>query len=568
MRPIPRLLRGTLATLALTTAAAAAADYAGTYRGDMRGRPSSIDLTPDGDGYAGMIHFGPDLLPCHAADRGDRLAGTIGGGTAPTPFTATLAGDTLTLTVGRATYTMTRAAAAGVTAGPAELARTASGRAVVFAAPATATTAAAALDAVLPGLARGVGADVTVTGRFTDAKHPDLGGATFTTAGDRPLRGVAFCGPSTAGGLDVAVAYAAADAPAAEWDALTAALPHRTALRPYALPDATATIGLPDGWTCHAQSALDAVIADGPGGQQVTIGVCVTVDGDQSPLVQMVRANQQAAAEAAAMARQVGLPPPAPMPPGAEADLLLGECDDPVVMLQRIFPQISRRSVAHGGPPQTLDRVLARTPAPAQLPGGRAALLTMLWSYGPPATAEHLREQMRIESASVGAGTGETLLCLSGLQARAADFDRCLPTLWAVSQSYRTDPARVAEVARARAAALAEAGQRQRAQYEADSRARRLSFDRDRAAHDEQAAEFDQFERTLNAQNTASHRAAADFAEMIGGYQKVVNTRTGEERRVDYYDAPAIVAALNAAAGDGSEWVAVHQRDERYPLTR
>ena len=274
-------------------AAARAADYAGTYRGDIKGRASSVELSPaPGGGYVGAIRLGDTPYPCHANDNGDHLTGTFASGGNAFPFTATLAGETLTLSTAGAAYTLTRPATnpldtgnAPATADPAvsELARTATGRTVVLGQP-SATTAEGALDAALPRLPAIVGGPITVTGRFTDTKQPDRGGASFTsTANGRAVRGVAFCGKSTAGGEDVSVAYAAADAPAAEWQTLTAALPHQTVLKPYVFPDGTGSIGVPDGWTCKAQSALDPILVDGPDGQRVALGQVILVNGAQSP---------------------------------------------------------------------------------------------------------------------------------------------------------------------------------------------------------------------------------------------------------------------------------------------
>jgi hypothetical protein len=575
--------------LALTgVAAARAADYSGTYHGDMKGQPSSIDLSAGASGYAGTIHMGSTALPCQAADQGSQLSGTFAAGGASFPFTATLAGDTLTLSTGGATYTLTRppanplaAVAGGATATPptpaatgdaSELARTATGRTLVLRQP-SATTASAALDATLPKLAGAVGGDVSVTGRFADTKQPDRGGASFTaTVNGRSIRGVAFCGKSNDGGEDVSVAYAATDAPAAEWATLTAALPHQTVLHPYDFPDGTGTIGVPDGWTCKAQSACDPIIVEGPESQRVIFGQTIMVNGEQSPIVQIMASTERMRRENAERMRQmnaqVGLPPPrefAAPPPPASQGIFEGEFDDPVAMLQHVYPQLSEFLKARLGKTEQFDRLLATTPATAQLQGGKADLCSLLFTVTGPDATEHFHFQGRIEAAPVG--TGATMLTWSGLQAHADTFDRDTPTMWAIAQSLKLNVQRLGEVGQQRCQQIADAGQRQmQIQNDQFQQNQRSMFERNQAFHDQQADQFDRFEQGINNQNLASHRASADFTEMIGGYQKVVNTRTGEERSVDYYNSNGIVAGLNEQAGDNTEWVAVHRRDEEYPL--
>jgi hypothetical protein len=579
----------------LLATTARAADYAGTYRGDIKGQPSEVDLSPTAGGYAGAIHLGSAALPCQATEQGSQLTGTFVSGGHSYPFTASLAGDTLSLSTSGATYTLTRPApanplapsggpaaggpATGAPAPPAvagdvaELARTATGRALVIRQPG-ANTAMAALDATLPKLAPIVGGDVTVNGRFADSKQPDRGGASFSaTVGGRAVRGVAFCGRSTDGGEDVTVAYCANDAPPDEWVTLTAALPHQVALHEVVFPDGTGSVGLPEGWTCPAQSACDLTYAEGPDHQRVIFCQAININGTQSQLANMIRSTEAMRKKNAETMRrmnaQVGIrtaPPAGPTPKTpAEQGLFFGDPDEPVAMLQQVYPQLSECSVAKSGRTQQIDQVVATTPATAQLPGGRAALISLLWSMGGD-KPEHFRFEGRIAATPVGPGA--TMLMSSGLQAHVDTFGRDVPTMWAVAQSLKLNGPRMMEVTQQRCQQIAAAGQEQmKIQNEQFQRSQQSMFERNRQYQDAQAERFDRFEQGINNQNLASHRAATDFTEMIGGYQKVVNTRTGEERSVDYYNSTGIVAGLNEQAGDNSEWVAVHLRDERYPLT-
>ncbi len=415
-----------------------------------------------------------------------------------------------------------------------------------------------------------------MTGRFTDTKQPDRGGASFTAVGadGRPLHGVAFAGRTTTGGEDVSVAYCAVDAPAAEWATLTAALPHPVTLRAFDFPDGSGSIGVPEGWTCRSTSAADAVIVDGPDGQRVTIGQTIALNGQQSPLVQSKRgaeeqkrqtdlSRQRLDAQMRSMGLQpVPMPPMPPMPqqpPDAAMGIFYGEFDDPFTMLRQVYPQLSEGSQANHGPPERIDQVLAVTPAQPMVQGGRADLVSMLWSAGTGATAEHFRFQGRLESSSTGYDTA--LLFSSGLRAHPDRFDRDLPALWAVMQSFKPNDEKIAQIGQENNQKIIALGKQLRDNQQA-------MFDRGQAIHNQQADSFDRFERGINAQSTASHRAAADTAEMLSGYQDVVNTRTGERTSVDYYNSDGIVGALNEQAHDPNQWAVAHRRDEQYPLAR
>ncbi len=577
---MPKLLPVAVLIAAAAAAAPAwAVDYAGTYRGPIKGQPAAVELHPDGPAYAGTITVGTAALPCRANPRADGLAGTFSSNGTDFPFTATVAGDAMTLSTGGATYALTRPPANPLDAAPsapppaaAELARTATGRTLVLAQP-TATTAQAALDAVLPNLPAAVGGAVAVTGRFADTRSGDRGGASFTAVvHGRPVHGVAFCGRSTDGGEEVAVAYAATDAPPAEWQTLTAALPRQVALHPYSFPDGTGTIGLPDGWTCRTQSACDPILADGPDGQRVTFGQSFTVNGPQSPAAQAERQIAQSDRDLAAQQeqinaqlRQMGARPVAapPMPerkPAVAFGMFFGRFDDPVAMLQAVYPQLSQCLVLNGQPPEQIDRILAATPATPQMPGGRADLLSELWTSGTGPAAEHFHSECRIESAPLG--TDATLIEISDLRAHADCYARCLPTLWAVAQSFQPDADRCQQVTEARCKAMNEQMQRQAASMRQQQQ---LNFEAGQRRHDEQAASFDRFESTMRAQSDASHRSAANFSEYLSGYQKIVNTDTGEVRHVDYSDSTGIVAGLNEQANSPNQWTVVHRGDEQYP---
>jgi hypothetical protein len=563
---------------ALVAGTARAADFAGTYSGSTL----AVDLSDDvSGGYTGTFHLGQQSMPCRAKPDGDQLSGTFDAGGASFPFTATLAGDTLTVSSGGKQFTMTRPAApaavpnplatagAPPTAAPAlpdvtELARTATGRTLLLTQP-SATTADAALDGAMPRLARAVGAAITVQGRFADAKQPDRGGASFTATVDgRPVHGVAFCGRSNAGGEDVSVAWCAVDAPPAEWQTLTAALPHQVKLQEYDFPDGTGSIGVPEGWTCKAQSAADPVAVLGPDGQNVVMGGVLALNGPKSPPAQMRDMVQQTYRRSVAQAQQMHRAPPPPPP--TDNFTLYGAFDDPLVMLQQVYPQLSQHNQKDGKPPRQIDQVLACASLPPGPDGSRTQVVSLLFTEGTGASAVQYRQMGRFQSNQVG-NFDVALLVSWTMRARADRFDREAPTLWAVARSFKINGDRLNAVGQQRCQQIADNSQRAMvAQQQRFDQQQQLSFSIHQQQMDASAQRFNQFESNINAQNMASHRAAQDFTEMVGGYQKVVDTRTGEVMHVDYYDSQAIVQGLNDAAGDPHEFVAVHRRDEVYPL--
>jgi hypothetical protein len=567
------------AAVAVTSAAvASAADFAGTYAGPTL----SVDLSPDGSGgYTGTFHLGQQNMPCRARPDGYGLAGTFDAGGASYAFTATLAGDAMTVSSGGKQFTVTLPTApatanplatAGASPAPAlpdvtELAHTATGRTLLLTQP-SATTADAALDGALPRLTRAVGASITVQGRFADAKQPDRGGASFTATVDgRPVHGVTFCGRSTAGGEDVSVAYCAVDAPQADWQTLTAALPHQVKLTTYSFPDGTGSIGLAEGWTCDAKSAADPVIARGPDGQNVIMGSVVAVNGSRSPAAHMRQMGEQVRKNLEDTYKRLGRQPPPP-PRAAPVMDIFGEFDDPVPLFQQVYPQINAMAQTHGQPPRQIERVLDCTSVPPSSPGNRAQLVALLWLEGSGATATHYKSMARMEANRVG-NYDVTLLVGWSVRARADTFDRAAPTLWSIARSFTIDGQRLAEVGdQRRRVMMDDSARAMAAQQQRFDQQQQLSFQVHQQQMDASAQRFNQFESSINAQNMASHRAAQDFTEMVTGYQKVVDTRTGEVMHVDYYDSQAIVQGLNDGAGDPHEYVAVHRRDEVYPLDR
>ena len=320
-------------------------------------------------------------------------------------------------------------------------------------------------------------------------------------------------------------------------------------MTPYAFPDGTGTIDLPAGWTCDGQSAASPTIVKGPDDQQVTINLFVSVSTPDGMLMRMYRQN-------VAQARQMGL---RPMPSPMDSGLLVAPYGPPGEAVQPLIPQLNRLSQKNGKPTTADYHVTATQPVTPGIAGGRAALMTVEWTkVMPDGTTVRHRSLERQETDKIGDGADSWMIGIAGIDAPADRFDRDAPVLWQVFNSYKPNAEKVAAVwagrhqdqARASAATLASIV--------------RTGEERRRAANDR----FDAFQDSIHRRELAGHRSSSDFAELMGGYQKVVNTKTGEERSVDYCNSTAIVAGLNESAGDNSEWVQVHLRDEQYPMSR
>ena len=346
----------------LAPAVATAADYAGTYRGQAKGQPAVVDLSPAGaKAFAGTIRLGPATLACRGIEQGDHLAGKFASGGHDFPFVAKLAGDGLTLTTGGATYTLTRGAAAPPPAvGEAKLlASTATGRTVFLSYP-KAASAVDVLQAMGPTLTQVVGKAATMTGAFADAKTGATGGASFTGTDrqGRAVRGLVLCGGG-GGGEAASVVFATLDAPSADWEMLRAALPTQPLkLRTHPFPDGTGSIDLPAGWTVREQSLDFGCFVKGPDGQMISIGQAFPVDAPGDQTIQMIAQTEQ-------MARRVGIRPP-PRPP-----MLVVPFTSPPEAIQALMPQLDKITRQTQGFGLRFGRWSSPNPCRPTCPGAR-----------------------------------------------------------------------------------------------------------------------------------------------------------------------------------------------------
>ena len=304
-------------------------------------------------------------------------------------------------------------------------------------------TGAASLSALLQTALRDLGkvldAQPTPRCAFADARVKGRGGASFTGALDgRPIKGLVLCSSDDTG-ADIVVTYCRAEAPAAAWEKLQGAQAPAGAtgsggqkaaanirLEPYAFPDGTGTVGLPEGWRTSAQSVIQGVSIEGPAGQTVLLGLSYSVSTPDSFIVQ----NQM---QLAANAQRMGLPPP----PAVE--MLVAPYTGPVEALWNLVPQLSQMSLRRGGPATQMARLLEEPkPLRSNFPNGQAAsaYFAFMRTVGGRPVAH--RGRALLESWPVGPGAW-SLYVNHQLAAPDATFDADLPVMVAIAQSLKTN---------------------------------------------------------------------------------------------------------------------------------
>jgi hypothetical protein len=560
MRFRPHAMLAAAAAAALAAGTALAADYAGTFRGDIKGQPASVELSPSGDGYAGTIRVGDAALPCKATESGGQLSGTFTSAGDTFGFTATLAGNTLNLRTGGASYAMARrgnplggsgAAAAADAPGSVTatvLASTRTGRTLFLTLPA-ARTAADALQATVPLLRSAVGGPVRVTGGFANGRTGTQGGASFTgTDGQgRPVRGTVLCGGG-ADGEAVTFLYATADATAADWAALRAVLPRQPLkLTTYRFPDGTGTFAMPEGWTTKQTTLDDGITITGPAGQTVIFGLKYDVFSPDSVVVQSILQTE-------AMARQVGVPPN-PRP----ESLLIAPFAGPADTITALMPQFDAFARRHLNCGLRLGRIIEDREMPAIVPGGRAAQVTYTVIKTTADGEQKLRGIAQAECREIMAG--QWAYYASEISSPDATFDDDVITMDAVLRSVRPDPEVMMQHYQAKLAA-----QQQVNQQEHDAQV--SQFDALQKAHREQQDGFDRANKGWEERQLVGSRCNDNACEVIRGYRTVADTQLGTSAQVDLTSARAVADALNEQCGDPTRFVPIPLRDELHPLNR
>jgi len=398
------------------------------------------------------------------------------------------------------------------------LATTASGKSLIAVIPDAATPADALRSAVY-GL-DGFDARPTITGAYQD-RDARKGGATFTGAiGGQPVRGTVLFGARDQGAT-VAVTYARTGAPADELTALENAIPVDAKLEAHALPGNAGSISFPAGWSMNRQTTntTGTVEIDGPAGQRVIMNTWAEVMDPRSMGAQTLAQY------------------------GQTWRALIAPYSKPVDALAALAPQLARAEQATGQMVETLDQILeAEDTAPSPGTNGQAQTVyyrTTQYRAGQQVAA---RTVARIETIFTDPSQGGWLVAATMLTAPDASFERELPTLMAIAQSYKTNDAQISSNSAGIVAA-------QNAWFD--------SFEGTMRAN--QAA-FDGYMGSVRNGEKVREDASADFDEMLRGYRTIEDTRLGERTDVNLSDAHDIVRDLNEI--DHDRWIEIPLRDQ------
>lgn len=398
----------------------------------------------------------------------------------------------------------------------------------IFTQKADANTVQAAIIATLHDLTHMLDDKPTVQGAFADAQQQRRGGATFTgMLHGHAMRGTIMCGIGDKGAA-VTVIYDRADAPAADWAKLTAALPLDTQMQEQPIGDGAGTIGIPAGWKITSSNNIGTVVVNGPAGQNVSLGLGMEI----------VTPDSMAAATQRRLAYSGQLSPATRM--------LVAPYTAPVDALKNLTPQLSEMSQNRGGPSMSLDQIMETDPVAAQLPGGQAQRIYFSSDHSQDGQTVHRRAWAQMECYPVGNGTWG-IYC-SEVSGPDASFDRDLPTMLAIAKSWKLNDAVVRQHTQQNIAA---------------SNQRFAAFEQ---SMKQKQDTFDSYLISVQHNELIQERSNADFDEVIRGYRTVYDTETGQRTSADLGNVNEIVNSLNEY--DPGRYVQIPLRDEEFPLTQ
>jgi hypothetical protein len=557
----------------------------------------AVDLSQAAGAYAGTFTLGAQQFPAsaHATSRG--LEGTFNASGSSYPFTAALDADTLTLSTGGKTYTLKRVsspanplaqrgpapAGGDALAGYTVEVSTDYGKSLVTQKP-NAASVRAALESTFPDLARYFGAKPAIGSAYQDAKDPKSGGATFSSNLDgHPVKGFISCKLHD-GAATVAVIYGRNDAPEGELDKLMrppvqaeSAVPAGATasdpsipLKQYDFPDGTGSVGLAEGWDTKSQTCIHPVIIPGPAQQFIILGNSVTIQTPDSPMVKTMQQNQAMMRQMQDRNARMGFKS-APMPPVAPE--LIAPFTDPVEALKNMLPLFSKRSEFNHGPSLSLDKIVSTEEVPTQLTGGKAAIITYVFTR--TLNGETSRNRVRLNLQVCPIGATAWMWFATSLQAPDSTFDRDLPVMTAIARSLKINQERAKEVSDAENAQIRQmtAQMAQQSQQNLENNARQFQHDQDsrnRIYQEQHAAQMDGYARhnqQWQADQLQKSRNNADFVETIKGTRTVYDTQTGATGTADLNYVNGVVDSMNRAALDPNRFIQIPLRDEMYPVS-
>ncbi|MGA2441774.1 MAG: hypothetical protein ABSH08_12515 [Tepidisphaeraceae bacterium] len=533
------------------------------FPGDFTGPNLSIEIVAEGGSYTGTIHLGQQVFPFKAQANSGQLVGTFTSNGHGYPFTVSVSGDNLTFSSGARTYQLSRNAPAssGAPAGYGIAASTDAGKAWVTKKPGI-TTVTAALEATLPDLSAFFGGKLVIQGAFEDTKDHQSGGASFTaTLASQPIVGLITCklGDNEA---KISVTYCLASATPADWAKLNAAA---TTVKPPAptvpltrfdFPDGTGSVGIANGWTLKSSSVVDPLYVTGPADQSMgAAGLWwINVVKPDSPRIRQAQEQRRQLEDSY---RRMGMQPP-PAIPITTLFPVVAPFSAPDQALPVVMPQWNAFKAAHNLEVVSIDRITSVKPLPPAEPHWITQLLEYDTTKNVDGVPKHFRARCTWSSDPPGPYMSDqwALSPMGNMTAPQDTFDKDLITMQAMGRSLKINWDAYFKVDEER--------------FEARLKANQIAFnerlkDQERQRV-ERMKEFEEHQQQVRDDENQKSRNADDWIEYAGGYRTVIDTQTGERRRVDLSNVNGIVGALNESANDPHRYVQIPLRDERNPV--
>lgn len=394
------------------------------------------------------------------------------------------------------------------------------------------TSAKAALITGMHDVEKILGVHVVVTSAFDDSKEDRGGGANFTaTVNGTPVKGSVLVGIGN-NGAAISILYAVANAPAGDWSQLLADLPASIKLTDTSFGDGAGTIGVPDGWKIASANNMGTVVVTGPDNEQVAMEINLLVLPPGSEAAQSQTRVQQ-------LAIRFGQKP-------AQGSPIL-PYSAPLDAYRGIFQYWSQLSVSNGGPAQEVKEIINSKEMPNSTPQNDTVLIYSRNQIDTPGQPTVRRAISQVTCAQLAAYLqGEWSFEISSLSAPDAIFDRQLPTLLAVSNSFKPDTQKIVANGQTNIAGMQAALGQTMKNMQASQDA------------------TDQTISDMNRRQLAADRSFDDEDEIIRGYRTVEDTETGDQSDVNLEDSHAIVDKLNE--GDPGRYIEIPLRDQVDPF--
>ena len=314
------------------------------------------------------------------------------------------------------------------------------------------------------------------------------------TLSGKGMRGTIFASVGAKGGTSTVV-FDREDAPAAALGRLAAAAVPIGNMKwaETRIPDGSGTLSLPEHWKfiSAGNGALDVA---GPDGQTISLGIAYTIFTPQAEAA----FHQQRA--------QLGLPP-------APSGFLVAPFSDPAEAVKTLLPQFSKMSEAGRQPSYRLLSIIETTPLEDRL--GRTAYVHLLVEIR-RGEATLRQEGLALIKCMPMAG-GRWQYYFSQVTAPEALFQRDLPTMARIWQSWKLDPNSVRERMNQALAVMAQT--------------------RDMLKH---SAEY---------QDRVRAQSSAEWDSIITGYATIVDKATGQQIDKNAANVKDTINKLNEKAG-------------------